>query len=74
VSAAHLPTAVQDFQQQHQGVVKALDTALELGTLGVFNAATCNTQVKETLTALIKKTGTPRSRLLVSQAKRPERK
>ena len=56
VSAAHLPTAFQDFQQQHKGVVKALDTALGLG---VFSAETFTTQVKETLTARIREHGNP---------------
>ena len=55
VSAAHLPTANQDFQRQHQRVVDALESALP----GVYTARTFNNQDKDTLTARIKAHGNP---------------
>jgi hypothetical protein len=55
VSAARLPTANQDFQQQHQRVVDALESALP----GVYTAKHLTRQDKETLTTRIRAHGNP---------------
>jgi hypothetical protein len=52
-SAAHLPTASQDFQRQHKKVVDALESVLP----GVCTAENFTNQDKDTMTGRIKAHG-----------------